>query len=511
MQPRLTPGLRRFLLFTAATTGAVIMIVEILGAKMLAPYIGTSHFVWTAQIGVTLMALATGYALGGKLADRAPQFRWLYGALLLAALALSLSVLWCEPVAFACLRFKLAVGSLLAATTLFFVPLALLAIVPPFLVRALTTSLATVGTSMGRLSAISTAGSMIGTLLIGYALIPFLPNSIIMYAVAGLLALLAVAYFAIWESKRLAPAVALALAGLATGFIGIARPTLDPATGAVERFRGNSNFGLLQVIDDERTGWRYYANDLLTQNTYLPAERQSASLFTHMLHGLARIYTPEIHDVLCIGLGVGVVPMQFARAGARVDVVEINDAVVPLARKFFDLDPARLNLIIGDGRQFVATTTNRYDTIILDAFLGESPPSHLMTREALAAMKARLKPGGTLVMNTFGEFTPGRDYFLASLAQTLQVVFPNVRIHAMGNGNVFFVATTRPELQFLREPDFAGVPRFLQARVAAAYEDVRTTDAAQGRVLTDDFNPVDFHDAANREELRRRLALASQH
>ena len=66
-------GLRRYLYFTAATTGAAIMIVEILGAKMLAPYLGTSHFVWTAQIAVTLVALAIGYYAGGRLVDRSPQ------------------------------------------------------------------------------------------------------------------------------------------------------------------------------------------------------------------------------------------------------------------------------------------------------------------------------------------------------------------------------------------------------------------------------------------------------
>src|SRR5262245_54430663 len=85
--------------FTAAMTGAAIMIVEILGAKMLAPYVGTSHFVWTAQIAVTLVALATGYYVGGRWVDRRPQLGLLYGSILAAALYLCLTVLLVEPLA----------------------------------------------------------------------------------------------------------------------------------------------------------------------------------------------------------------------------------------------------------------------------------------------------------------------------------------------------------------------------------------------------------------------------
>src|SRR5215203_4623531 len=133
----LSPMLRRYFYFTAAVTGGAIMIVEILGAKMLSPYIGTSHFVWTAQIAVTLVALATGYYAGGWLVDRTSRPGRIYGAMLVAAAYLCLTVAIREPVAFACLRFSLPVGSLLASAFLFFVPLCLLAMVGPFFIRVL--------------------------------------------------------------------------------------------------------------------------------------------------------------------------------------------------------------------------------------------------------------------------------------------------------------------------------------------------------------------------------------
>src|SRR5687768_18614815 len=103
------------------------MIVEILGAKMLAPYFGTSHFVWTAQIAITLVALAAGYYAGGRLVDRSPRPERMYLGILVAAIYLCLAILLVRPLAYWCLQFNLAAGSLLASAFLFFIPLALLA------------------------------------------------------------------------------------------------------------------------------------------------------------------------------------------------------------------------------------------------------------------------------------------------------------------------------------------------------------------------------------------------
>ena len=319
---------RRYFYFTAATTGAAIMIVEILGAKMLAPYVGTSHFVWTAQIAVTLVALASGYYCGGRWVDRSPKLGLLYGGIVVAAVYLCGAVSVVEPIAYWCLRFKLALGSLLASVFLFFVPLALLATVGPFLVRLLTHSLQNVGRSVGRLTAISTLGSVAGTLLIGYVLIPLLPNSLTMILTAVALMLVAAAYFLIWGRKAGPVCGALLAVGLGIG-CGIKAQSRPLLKGEVleEIYRGNSNFGQLQVFQARNDPRRYYLNDYLTQNTYDTNAHQSISMFTYMLHDLARAYTSNLTDVLCIGLGVGIVPMQFAREGIGVDVVEINPAV----------------------------------------------------------------------------------------------------------------------------------------------------------------------------------------
>ena len=507
-EPGLPPGLRRYLYISAAITGAAIMIVEILGAKMLSPYFGTSHFVWTAQIAVTLVALACGYYAGGWLVDRSLKLGRLYAAILVAGVYLALTVAVREPVAYACLKFRLASGSLLASMILFFIPLSLLAMVGPFVVRVLTNSVTNVGGNVGRLTALSTLGSFVGTILIGYVLIPHLRNSMTMYLTALLLMLIAVIYLLGWgrpSSNVTAIGVALAL-GAALGYQGV-RSDRWQGSSAQELFRGNSNFGELQVLQYTNSPGRLYLNDYLTQNTYDTNQHQSMSMFTYMLHGLARAYVPRIDRVLCIGLGVGVVPMTFAREGAAVDVAEINPAVIPVAKTFFDLDPARLRIFIADGRYFVNATTNRYDAIILDAFLGDSCPSHLMTREAFAAMRRVLTPEGALVINTFADVRGENDFFAASLYKTLTNCFPGVRLHAGPNGNTLFVASGRSPLEFANRPDISAVhPRALQD-VKDAFSTIREVDTDRGRVLTDDFNPVEFYDASNREALRRDLAF----
>ena len=141
-------------------------------------------------------------------------------------------------------------------------------------------------------------------------------------------------------------------------------------------YRANSNYGELQVIE-YRSGAvveRRYLNDQLVQNTYDPTTRQSRSLFTGALRWLAHAYTAKTERVLCIGMGAGVVPMQFAADGIETDVVEINGASIPMAEEFFDFDASKVNLTVGDGRQFLNQTDRTYDAILLDAFLGDSSP-----------------------------------------------------------------------------------------------------------------------------------------
>jgi len=528
-------GERRFLCGTAAVNGAAIMIVEILGAKMLSPYFGTSHFVWTAQIAVTLVALACGYYLGGRWVDASPRPAKLYVVTLAAGFWLAATVGLTAKVAlgfFGGASGSLALATLATAAVLYFIPLLLLAMTGPFLVRLLTTDVRQVGESAGRLNAISTLGSFVGTVLIGYVLIPLLPNSRTMLGTALVLALQAALYFAIWGrrdsgSGRSVVTALVALltvvgAGWASARYGdqAGRDFLFSGVRFTERARENSNYGMLQVIERTDGRLRLYLNDSLCQNTYDFKLRQSYSAFTYLLHGLAVAYQPVIKDVLVIGVAVGIVPMQFARDGARVDAVEINPAVIPLAEKWFDLEPKKMNLIVSDGRQFVnAAPAAKYDVVVLDAFLGDSSPNHLMTREAFAGIHRVLKPDGILVINAFGYFKPGKDFFAASLYNTLKTVFGEVRIHTKDGGNLYYAASDRKPLVFVQPPDTSKVHPAIREEVETCFFNtaeitpgLHRTDSAldplAGIVLTDDYNPAEFRDAANREGIRSGLTSA---
>jgi SAM-dependent methyltransferase len=325
------------------------------------------------------------------------------------------------------------------------------------------------------------------------------------------LAVVAVAWFAAWGRRvRSAAAAAGCIAlGVAAGAWGL-RFDGPRIPGNQELFRGNSSFGLLQVVQPSGSRIRLYLTDYLTQNVYDPVSGTSAAMFTWMLEDLAAAYAPHLDDVLCIGMGVGIVPRELARAGARVDVVEINPAVVPVARRFFDLDTAAFDLTIGDGRWFVNRAAARYDAVILDAFVGDNVPAHLMSRESFAGIARILKPDGVLVINTFVDYDSPGDFLGASLAKTLHAVFPSVRIHGARGSNMLFVASQRTPLVMLHEPDIGRVHPDAIVDVRRAFATLWEPDPRAGIVLTDDFNPADFHDAANRERFRRRLAQAMQ-
>ena len=299
----------------------------------------------------------------------------------------------------------------------------------------------------------------------------------------------------------------IAAAGLAIGAAGI-RESPFRTTAVEEIYRGNSNFGVLQVVQQRDQPYRYYLTDYLIQNTYDVTQGRSISMFTYMLEGLARAYVPRLERVLCIGMGVGIVPRELAREGVSVDVVEINPAVVPVARKYFDLDPRAFTLFIADGRQYLNSCRERYDAVILDAFNGDTTPSHLMTREAFTAVRHVLKPDGVLVMNSFSDLDPSNDFLAASLSKTLLRVFPSLRVHSSAGGNTLFVASPRPELEILHPPSFSGVHASALDEVREAFAHLWQPDTEHGIVLTDDYNPIDYYDAHNLENHRRALALS---
>lgn len=506
--PALPASLRGYFYATATLTGAVVLVIEILGAKMLTPWFGSSLFVWTAQIAITLLALAAGYYLGGWAADRFRRPGLVYLGLVVAAAYLAFTVLVRSRLASACLDLGLAFGSMVASFALFFVPLTLLAAVGPYFIRLLAASVEGVGRVVGRLSALGTLGSVLGVVVTSYVLIPYVGDSRSMLGTAACLLLAAVGYLVGWR-RRDTGGGAVAAGGALAVVLGLAALRQEESAGYqyhVELDRANSHFGSMLVLESKDGRRRFYLNDLLVQNSYDPANHRSASMFTYALYHLARGYTRDLRRALCLGMGVGIVPRGLATDGIAVDVVEINPAVVPLATRWFDFDRRQVNLIFDDARHFLRIAQDRYDTIQLDAFLGDSSPSHLMTREAFAEMAKVLNPGGTLVINAFADLDPGRDFFATSLHRTLRAVFPAVAVHVSPSGNMFFVASNRAPLEFRAPASLENVHPYVRPDLEAALASATPVDSERGLILTDDYNPVDYFDAPNRERTRRILA-----
>lgn len=237
--------------------------------------------------------------------------------------------------------------------------------------------------------------------------------------------------------------------------------------------------GVLLVVerrDESGLLLRRLMDGVLIQNTYAPETRQSLSVFTGGLTGLARAYTPGIKSALVIGLGAGLVPRQLAGEGAVVDVVEINPAIPGLAEKYFDFKSAAINrLEICDGLDFLKSCEGGYDTIVLDAFQGEGSPRHLTAPDALRWFREKLQPQGTLVINRFGEFSAQRRALTRELHRTLIGEFgvESVRLHASGQGNVFFVATPRASLEPCHLPNFSAEHPTLRFELQLVWEGLR--------------------------------------
>lgn len=179
-----------YLLLTAFIGGAVVMIIEILGTRIIGPFFGVSLFVWTSLITVTLLALAAGYFAGGALADKKPHPVFLYSLILLAGLSLLLIPLLKNWVLKNVTAWGVRWGSLVGAFILFFLPLFFLGMIAPYLVKLYTREADKIGRTAGRLYAVSTVGSVMGTLVTGFYLIPHFSLNEILFLVGWGLILL---------------------------------------------------------------------------------------------------------------------------------------------------------------------------------------------------------------------------------------------------------------------------------------------------------------------------------
>jgi spermidine synthase len=512
-------------------SGAAILALELLASRIMTPYFGVSLYIWTGILAITLIALALGYSLGGRLARRRAgardnaQLLQLYALMpAIAAIALVLAC-FAYPQLFTQLAaMNLVAGAFAACVVLLFVPLVAASAMNPLLVamrlrRGNTDRAADAGS--GQVFFVSTVGSVAGVIATAFILIPHVSNFSAVLVIALILAVLALAVVVLAREplagKAVVGAAAIAACVLAAGLLWKAdaytgRQGPFAFAGTEWRVEGtyNSLFGTVKVLrtvkqtDDGRFE-RMYFQDGLTQNTADSLGR-SSSFYTYGLESLARAYRPGMRTALALGLGAGMVPMALAKSGVQVDVVDIDPVAPRIAQRYFAFDPALAHPHEADARTFLRTCDRNYDVVVVDLFHGDGTPDYLVTREFFADLRKCLAPGGVAVFNTFADVSRPQAY--AHFLVTLRSELPHIALYRpRGLGvlvNSFVVASAEP-LSGPRRVTLAYVP----SRYAETLWDMLSAPVPLapnlfegGRVITDAINPAAY-DLAQMQMLYR--------
>jgi len=480
-----------------SVSGASVLAIELLGTRVLAPFYGASLYLWSALISVTLAALSAGYAIGGRWADRGANF-FRFG--MLPGLAGVWIVLVPEirgPVLGWSQTLGLRAAVLITATVLFFPPLLALGMVSPYAIRLKATRLDIVGRTAGNLYAVSTMASVLAAVTTGFVLIPNVGVNRLILCIGIALVLVAVVGLLIGrlEHKRSGLTmrnnalwgVVLLIGGVGATLLLSSRETTRKAPGVLAI--AQSPYAEIRVLD--RDDGRYMLIDGGAHTVADTSTWESTFSYVNVID-ISRRFFDKPGRMLLVGLGGGSVVKRFVRNGWSVDAVEIDPAVVRIARKYFALRDSEARVFTEDGRRFLDTCGRTYDVVVLDAFGSSSIPFHLVTREAFTKIRDCLNARGVLAMNV--ESVGWYDPLVRALAATAETVFRNVLVLPIAEppnqlGNVVLMASNRS----LQLPEFPA-PSY---RFSREYDQTHAWDnrfavgPGDGSILTDDLNPVD--------------------
>ena len=472
--------MRKYSLYlTVFITGAVILVLELLGTRIIAPYYGTTIYVWSSLIGVTLMALSFGYCIGGRLADKKPSADFLYSIIFLASLSIIIIPLIMNFVLINTNFLGPRFGALSSSIILFTLPLFLLGMVAPYAIKLKIKEIGKIGITSGNLYGVATIGSFIGAFLTGFYLIPNFGIKSIIYFISSLLILLT-AIHNISLKKKLFSFIAV----LIFLFL-ILMPQLIPLETKNKEvtlvYQTESPYAELKVID--YSNLRYLLVDGATHTLYNLKDKSFSFGYLGLFEKAVK-YHPNPKEILVIGLGGGGIDKQLEQYNLNIDNIEIDSKVVDVAKKYFDF---KGNVIIDDGRHYIKNTNKKYDIIYLDVYNGYSIYPYLFSKEAFIEIKKILNKDGILVINSIG-YEDGHlstnDSLILSIHATLQEVFPNIYVKSRGYGltNFIFYATSN-NLELDKQYVSIKMP-------------------SNGIIITDDYNPIEMFSINAVEEWR---------
>lgn len=497
-----------YLYITVAICGAAVLALEILGTRILGPFYGVSLFLWSALITVTLAALSLGYLIGGYFADKNPSTKHFFYIIGIAGIWILFIPLIKHPFLEFAEPFGLRTAVLVASFILFFPPLTLLGMVSPYAIKLKLETVEKTGRTAGTLYAISTIASVFAALLTGFFLIPNIGVNRLTY-IAGILLVVTSVIGLVMHKNKIIGGVLFIITIIFSILVwdATAESMDDYNLKAIEQ----SRYGEIRIIDADEI--RYL---LIDGGIHSAADTNTWISVTHYaaVMDLPKYFFTKPGKALLIGLGGGSLLKQYIIGGWQVDAVEIDPAVIKIAYEYFGLSRDEGNIIEMDGRQFLKTSKEKYDVILLDAFGSSSIPFHLVTVESFKLIADRLTENGILAINI--ETVGWGDPIISILSATLKTHFNDIMVLPMEEppdqvGNIVILASNRkldilhePEYNTTLDPEWRYGPGYQKRH---AWDNKFMPDTEGVLILTDDLNPIDIMSEKINVEVRKRLHL----